>query len=231
MTDSFQQNVRCPGCNTEAPFTIYRSLNVTLDPDAKQSLLSGELFRFTCPSCGAATQVVYPMLYHDMQRKLMIWLMPDDGDDDLRPERPAPPDPPGIPQGGAMAGYTARSVGSLNELLEKVLIFDFELDDLALEMVKIVIATQLEAAGHPKDSKIHFARLERDDKGVEQMVFAVMTPTGARAAMLPHGEMYTNMAAAATELASRHPPSGKWPLIDAAYLQRLMDLNIAEGGT
>jgi len=35
MTDVIQQNVRCPGCNAEAPFTLYRSLNVTLNPDEK----------------------------------------------------------------------------------------------------------------------------------------------------------------------------------------------------
>ena len=32
MTDILQHNVRCPDCNTESPFTLYRSLNVTLNP-------------------------------------------------------------------------------------------------------------------------------------------------------------------------------------------------------
>jgi hypothetical protein len=226
MTDKLQETIHCPGCNATGPFTLYRSLNVTLNPTEKESLMAGDLFRFKCPSCGRATQVMYPMLYHDMQRKLMIWLLPDDNDDDLRG---SPPVPPGMPEGDALAGYKFRSVGSVNELLEKILVFDFDLDDLALEMVKIVIATQLEGAGHPKDAKIHFARAERDEAGAEQLVFAIMTPTGARAAMVPQGDMYANMTAAADELASRHPPPGKWPRIDAEYLNRLMELNVSGG--
>ena len=143
MSDAIQQNIRCPHCQREAPFTIWRSLNVTLNPEEKQSLITGELFRFTCPGCTAVTQVVYPMLYHDMQRKLMIWMIPDDDDG-----APGEPEGPVINvQSGATAGYTARVVSSVNELLEKIMIFDAQLDDLALEMVKIVIATQLEATG------------------------------------------------------------------------------------
>src|SRR4030095_5029035 len=106
-----------------------------------------ELFRFRCPECGAATQVLYPMLYHDMQRKLMIWMIPDDGSGAAT----KPPEGPGLPTGGPMAGYKTRSVNSVNELLEKILIFDAELDDLTLEMIKIIIAFQAEAAGQPKD--------------------------------------------------------------------------------
>jgi hypothetical protein len=231
MSDPVQQDIRCPRCNAESPFTLWRSLNVTLNPAEKHALIAGELFRFTCPGCGATTQVVYPMLYHDMQRKLMIWMMPDDDDDgdddDVGP--PAESGGSGLPRGGVMDGYTARSVRSVNELLEKILIFDADLDDVALEMVKIIIATQLEAGGQPKDATIHFAQVDRDASGAEQLVFAVVTPTGTRAAALPREPMYSNMEKAAAELASRHPPPGKWPRVDAAYLNRLMDLDISGG--
>jgi hypothetical protein len=165
------------------------------------------------------------MLYHDMQQKLMIWLIPDDEPGDPAGEL----ETPGLPAGGSMADYRARRVDSINELLEKILLFDAQLDDVALEMVKIVIATQLEAAGEPKDAKIHFAQVQRDAAGAEQIVFAIVTPTGTRAAALPREPMYTNMAAAAKELASRHPPPGKWPRVDATYLNRLMSLDISGG--
>ena len=49
MSDPVEQNIRCPHCQREAPFTIWRSLNVTLNPAEKQSLITGDLFRFTCP--------------------------------------------------------------------------------------------------------------------------------------------------------------------------------------
>ena len=225
MSDPIEQNIRCPRCQREAPFTIWRSLNVTLNPNEKQSLITGELFRFTCPECKAVTQVVYPMLYHDMQRKLMVWMIPDDDSG-----RPGEPEGPGLNvQSGATAGYTARLVSTVNELLEKIMIFDAQLDDLTLEMVKIVIATQLEAAGEPKDAKIHFAHVQNDEGGQEQLVFAVVTPTGTRAAALPREPMYSNMQKAAQELSSRSPAAaspGKWPRVDGTYLMRLMDQSL-----
>jgi hypothetical protein len=224
MSDAIQQNIRCPRCSAEAPFTIWRSLNVTLNPDEKQSLISGELFRFRCPGCAAITQVVYPMLYHDMQRKFMIWMISADDDGP-----PGEPEGPGVnAQSGATAGYTARVVSSVNELLEKILIFDAQLDDLALEMVKIVIQTQLQAGGQPADAKIHFAQVQKDDAGQEQLVFAIVTPTGTRGASLPREPMYTNMQQAAAELATRDPDArrDKWPRVDGAYLMRLMDQSL-----
>jgi hypothetical protein len=227
MTDVIEQNIRCPACNAESPFTIWRSLNATLNPEAKQSLVAGELLRFTCPDCGAATQFVYPLLYHDMQRRLMVWMIPDENGKPAEPDAPAP----GESVLGVVTGYTARVVSSPNELLEKILIFDAELDDLALEMFKIIIRLQVEAAGQPQDAKIFFARADRDAAGVEQLVFAVMTPAGTRSASLPREPNYSNMAAAAQELSSRHPSPGQWPRVDAAYLNRLFDLDIAEGRT
>ena len=225
MTDILQHHVRCPDCNTESPFTLYRSLNVTLNPAEKQTLLAGQLFRFKCPNCGAATQVLYPMLYHDMQRKLMIWMIPDDGSG---ASPPAEPVGPGLPKGGAMEGYRTRSVNSANELLEKVLIFDAELDDLTLEMLKIIIAFQAEAAGEPKDAKIFFAKAGHDASGAEQLVFAVVTPRGTRNAAIAREPMYSSSALAAAEMSSRHPPPGNWPRVDAVYLKRIMDLDIRE---
>lgn len=225
MTDVIQQNIRCPRCNAESSFSVWQSLNVTLNPAEKQSLMSGELLKFTCPSCGATMPVVYPLLYHDMERRLMLWMIPDNADGTQAvPDAPAP----GEAGGGIVPGYVARVVSSPNELLEKILVFETGLDDLALEMFKIVINLQLEAAGIPKDAKVFFARVDHDAAGVEQLVFAVVTPTGTRSASLPREPNYTNMAAAAQELASRFPPPGKWPRIDAAYLNRLLTLNVAE---
>ena len=136
------------------------------------------------------------MLYHDMQRRLMIWMIPDGGE----------PDGPAInAKSGANAGYTARVVGSANELLEKIMIFDAQFDDLALEMVKIVIATQLEATGQPKDARIHFAqRAERQCRRGAARLRGRHADRHAHAA-LPREPLYSNMQKAAEELASRSP--------------------------
>ena len=229
MSDVIQQPIRCPRCNAESSFAVWQSLNATLNPAEKESLMSGELLRFTCPGCGAATPVVYPMLYHDMERRLMLWMIPDR--EDGAQATPDAADVPGAGEaaGGVVPGYTARVVSSPNELMEKILIFEAGLDDIALEMFKVVINLQLEAAGVPTGAKVFFARTDHDAAGVEHIVFAVLTPDGAtRSASLPREPNYANMEMAAAELASRHPPPGKWPRIDAAYLSRLMTVDTGE---
>jgi len=49
----------CPECGSEQEFEIFDSVNVSLDPDAKQKLINGELTIFTCDECGYKVEVLY----------------------------------------------------------------------------------------------------------------------------------------------------------------------------
>ena len=69
-------NLTCPGCNAEGEFKYYASVNVTLDPDLRDKIMDGSLFRWTCPSCGKVFNVPYPFLYHDMTRGFMLMFDP-----------------------------------------------------------------------------------------------------------------------------------------------------------
>jgi hypothetical protein len=226
MSRPMQENVACPACKTESPFTMWTSLNVTLDPAQKQPLLAGELFRFTCPSCGERTQVIYPLLYHDMERRLMIWFVPPDENG-----RTIAPEEAGMKAAGQMQGYTFRTVLSPNELFEKILVFDAQLDDLTVEMVKLAIATQIPENEQSDETEIYFASLEEGDAADgPQMMFAVVTPNGTKGATLPREPIYSNMQKAVAELASRKPPqAGEWPTINGRYLMNLMELGGASG--
>ncbi|MEA2734598.1 MAG: hypothetical protein QOE14_1049, partial [Humisphaera sp.] len=222
MSRPIQENIPCPGCNQASPFTMWASLNVTLDPDKKPLLIDGELFRFRCPHCGAVTQVAYPMLYHDMERQFMIWMAPPDDSGNA-----AGPAEAGFKSQGQMTGYTFRAVHSINELLEKILIFDAKLDDLVIEMVKMVILTQMPQADQSEETEVHFAQLEDNGAEGQELVFAIVKPAETTGATLPREPVYTDMAKAVAELKSRKspPPGGQWPHIDAAYLMDLMDLS------
>src|SRR3954467_4039301 len=116
--------VTCPGCQHEQDFTAWRSLNVTLDRDHTADLISGKLTRFTCDRCGHTAEVVYPMLYHDMDRRLMVWMSPPHpaaagaGAEAEEEEMP----PPDAMLGAGGEGYVFRRVGTRNELVEKVFI-------------------------------------------------------------------------------------------------------------
>ncbi len=75
---------KCPACGEESSTTVWRSMNVTQDPDAKELLLAGTVNVFQCPKCGYESMLDIDFLYHDMERKFCVQYYPyerlaDDG--------------------------------------------------------------------------------------------------------------------------------------------------------
>lgn len=57
--------VKCCTCGREHKVNIYNSINVTLDHELKDKLISGELTDILC-GCGLTLPLRYPILYHKM---------------------------------------------------------------------------------------------------------------------------------------------------------------------
>jgi hypothetical protein len=142
-----QTPVTCPKCGHTQEFTSWQSLNVTADPEKKAQLLAGDLTRFTCAQCRTSADVMYPMLYHDMQQRVMIWFWTEEGD----------PDTNALSIGDMLDQYRLRIVGSRNELVEKIHIFDAGLDDEVIEIVKLLVQAQEEKSGRTL-GELYFGR-------------------------------------------------------------------------
>ena len=52
------QKIKCPDCGAEGEFTIWQSINTKLNPQAKEDLLSGKLFAYTCPKFATPPRVL-----------------------------------------------------------------------------------------------------------------------------------------------------------------------------
>jgi hypothetical protein len=63
-------------CGEEFEADVFKSANVTLQPDLKSRILDGLFNRVRCPSCGIETDADVPFLYHDMAANLMVWVYP-----------------------------------------------------------------------------------------------------------------------------------------------------------
>lgn len=173
--------VPCPACQNTQDFTAWESLNVTLDPERRAELLNGSLTRFTCSQCGHSAEVAYPMLYHDMEKQLMLWLMPEgEGPEDPEPPMPEMPGPAG-------SGYTYRRVGSRNELVEKVFVFDAGLDDRVIECVKLILSTQIPPEKAPPGTDLLFTRAEEDR---QRLSFTLLAPDGPTGLSVPRDPLY-----------------------------------------
>lgn len=128
------ETIICPKCGQENKIIVWDSLNGDLDPEAKEKLLNGTLFRFKCTKCGYESNVEYNLLYHDMKNNVMVYLVhPDVVDKTIQEminlEKTLPV---------KMRGYKKRVVCDQNELREKAIIFDNGLDDRVVEIIKFI---------------------------------------------------------------------------------------------
>lgn len=122
--------VECPDCGEWQKTTVWRTLNATLDPEAKDALLRGEINVFRCGTCDVVEPLPVDLLYHDMRKRFCVQFYPvhwldDDGffdrftrDADLRTRIPHPL--------AASAEYIARAhiVFELGELVRYVVFRD-----------------------------------------------------------------------------------------------------------
>jgi hypothetical protein len=131
----------CPTCGAEFEITIWDSLNTALNPKEKEMMLTGELFVVACEKCSAKHNVIYPMLYHDMENKVMIQLILKDEDiEKIRRVQDISNNLAIMKEiVGDMAnnGYRYRFAKSHKELLEKAKIFGCGLDDRVVETIRI----------------------------------------------------------------------------------------------
>ena len=147
MSKQETTKINCPKCDKEHDFTIWSSINVTLDPDKKEAVLNRKAFTFECPDCKEKTLYTYDFLYHDMEQKVMIYhvttnealVQAMEGFAQMKNIEGGD----GILNGPEVEGYKKRIVRSLNELREKIFIFDAGLDDRVVEIFKVFCIIQL----------------------------------------------------------------------------------------
>ena len=158
----------CSKCGQQHTVTVYKSINTADNPELKDKVRDGSLFLWECPHCGQMNLARYETLYHDPAAKLMVWLMPEGDISETQMKAITL-------HTKAMGGYTLRRVKDMGSLMEKVLVNDAGLDDVAVEMCKYV--TKLEmvqkmVGQEQKDafmaSVFHFYRCSSDDAGSDQ---------------------------------------------------------------
>ena len=139
----------CSKCGQQQPVTVYRSINISENPELKDKVRDGSLFRWECPHCGQVNLARYETLYHDPAAKLMVWLIPEG--EISEPQMQAI-----TMHTKAMGGYTLRRVNDLGSLMEKVLVSDAGLDDVVLEMCKYVTKMEMIQKSVPAEQKDEF---------------------------------------------------------------------------
>ena len=133
----YNHTIKCPECGTDIEVSRPAIINVQNNPEYKVQVLSGALFNEKCPKCGQNLQVVSRITYHDMEKRLMIYFRPITSQEELKTFdyeaiRSA------IEDNFKAPNYAIRVVTTVNELMEKIKIAEFGLNDGVIEIAKFV---------------------------------------------------------------------------------------------
>lgn len=119
----------CPDCGQTFEIQQWNVINAQENREAADKLLHGSLFRQTCPHCGKQMHVVYTCLYTNHDKKFVI---------SFQPRRDQPAATPLIPH------YQLRLEQSLSGFFERARILESDLDDIVLEMLRMVVLAQVQ---------------------------------------------------------------------------------------
>ena len=156
--------------------------------------------RLTCPGCGLGFDAPHECMYRSFEQEVMIRLV-------FRADAPEP-------KITGVERYTLRTVTSLQDLVEKVRIFDAGLNDAIVELSKLSMADWSYALYDPS---LQFQTI--DDRG--DLTFAAIGEQVAPQLLtIPrtvydahYGERFYDLVAASEQ-------RGKWLLIDTPAVKR-----------
>lgn len=216
MADFIHEAVSCPHCGKESPYTFHLYIDARKQPELHARCSNGTMFDFTCPHCAKLSRIGYPMLYHDPDRKLMIY---------VAGERNLPEAMQAMVVGATAhdvtdaAQYTARAVTSPMQLMEKLLIFEHELDDRTIELHKSMLIPVIQE-DYCTDSITGL--LLMDAQGA--LMFAVNTKTGLLPISIPlTDEAYAQLHEQCSAFYTKDPFENLF--VDAAWVERYLQPN------
>ena len=137
-------NVSCPQCSKQSTFSMWQNINSLEDPMLKQQILDGTLFDFKCPYCDYSVALHYDILFNMPEHGVMLHMIAEPENAAKVPEAIETHESmlPMEAQKNAKL-YIHRVVPDLITLREKTLIFQEELDDRVLELMKVIYNAQL----------------------------------------------------------------------------------------
>src|ERR1041385_8123724 len=126
----------CPGCGAELTARVADGVHVDRNPALRDDILGRRLHRVVCPACRATTEVRRPFVYTDFGRRHFIQVaMPDElprwdaWEAQLHRDVSRAFDRGSPHAHGLAEGLACRVVFGLEELRDKLVVWDAGLDD------------------------------------------------------------------------------------------------------
>lgn len=155
MSKIDHRNVTCPECGARELVDMYSSVRAENIELKRRILAAGSLFMHQCSSCGLKIMLDYPVLYLDRDKNLAIWFSSKGVTGDLEEAL----DEFGFMMNGLYSHK--RIVYTRNKFIETIKVFDNDLNDLHLFILKIGLVEETGVAAED----IYFSSLQRREGG------------------------------------------------------------------
>lgn len=76
MPPRYYATVACPACGTRFQTPVEQILDVRVNPEVKNRMLSGSVNVAMCPSCGNGGALNIPFIYHDPEKEVALLFLP-----------------------------------------------------------------------------------------------------------------------------------------------------------
>ena len=133
--------------------TLPASINAEKEPFLKEKIKNGSLFLWQCPQCGTTNLLIFKLLYHDPENRLLVLLLPSGSygtekslekiNASIALQKAEKDSPDAGSEAHFDESYTMRLVRESGSLIEKINIADNFLDDRVVELCKFVTKMEL----------------------------------------------------------------------------------------
>ncbi len=184
MAQTSLHNLVCPKCGLTQSAQLYDAVNVREHPEHREALMANQLNVITCAGCGFRFRVDKPLLYHDPDRRFMIFLRPtpesraEEAEREFRAmvERLAAAAPPA-------PAPEMHLVLDRIELVERIFLLEAGLDPRIIEYIKHTIYSKNLERLSPARKRLLFNAQDSDD---ENLVFVVQDIESRRLETVVH---------------------------------------------
>ena len=123
--------LKCSKCGEVFTFDSYETIDGS-DHELKKKVVTKEIFRTNCPKCGSLHHVNFPTIYYDAEKHYVLRIISNKTDLDNFEDLP-------LNKETVFDNNLCRLVADMYELVENILVLDANLNDRAVEAVKIVV--------------------------------------------------------------------------------------------
>ena len=148
MSNFTMERICCPKCKTEQNTKVWEEIDAKTSPKARLEILEGSFFKYKCKKCDHEINMTYNSIYHDLDKGIVLWLIPELEGGEIKELNELIEKDAAKLQEKALQECTSekkffRIITTPNQLREKLLIAENDLDDRIIEIMKKIYLANL----------------------------------------------------------------------------------------